>query len=131
METTNWLAIRALRPALYKGRIVGQKRSLKPKHVWEIRVRVELSKNHRNLALFNLAIDNKRRGYDLVKMKVINIMASGQIKLKSLHHRHITWRLTGSIIGYDRINFELQAAFPNRELPALYLLDFVAFRFQI
>lgn len=77
METPNLPAIRALRRAWNKGRIVGQKRPLKPKHVWAIRVRLELAENHRDLALFNMAIDSKLRGCDLVKMKV---MASGQVK---------------------------------------------------
>lgn len=80
METRNLPAIRALRPAWNKGRIVGQKRPLKPKHVWAIRVRLELAENHRDVALFNLAIDSKLRGCDLVRMKVADVMASGQIK---------------------------------------------------
>jgi hypothetical protein len=80
MGTPNLPAIRALRPAWNKGRIVGQKRPLKPKHVWAIRVRLELAENYRDLALFNLAIDSKLRGCDLVKMKVVDVMASGQIK---------------------------------------------------
>lgn len=80
METPNLPAIRALRSAWNKGRIVGQKRPLKPKHVWAIRVRLELAENHRDLALFNMAIDSKLRGCDLVKMKVVNVMASFQIK---------------------------------------------------
>ncbi len=80
METPNLPAIRALRPAWNKGRIVGQKRPFKPKHVWAIRVRLELAENHRDLALFNLAIDSKLRGCDLVKMTVVDVMASGQIK---------------------------------------------------
>jgi len=42
MQTPNLPAIRALRPAWNKGRIVGQKRPLKPKHVWAIRVQLEL-----------------------------------------------------------------------------------------
>ncbi len=79
METPNLPAIRALRPAWNKGRIVGQKRPLKPKHVWAIRVRLELAENHRDLALFNMAIDSKLRGCDLVKMKVVDVMATGQI----------------------------------------------------
>ncbi len=45
MQTPNLPAIRALRPAWNKGRIVGQKRLLKPKHVWAIRVRLELAEN--------------------------------------------------------------------------------------
>jgi len=80
METPNLPVIRALRPAWNKGRIVGQERPLKPKHAWAIRVRLELAENHRDLALFSLAIDSKLRGCDLVKMKVVDVMASGQIK---------------------------------------------------
>ncbi|MCV6824879.1 MULTISPECIES: tyrosine-type recombinase/integrase [Halocynthiibacter] len=80
METPNLPAIRALRPVWNKGRIVGQKRPLKPKHVWAIRVRLELAEARRNLALIKPAIDSKLRSCDLVKMKVVDIMASGQIK---------------------------------------------------
>ncbi len=80
METPNLPAIRALRPAWNKGRIVGQKRPLKPKHVWAIRVRLEIAENYRDLALFNMAIDSKLRGCDLCRMQVVDVMASGQIK---------------------------------------------------
>ena len=45
METPNLPAIRALRPAWNKGRIVGQKRPLKPKHVWAVRVRMAVSQS--------------------------------------------------------------------------------------
>ena len=83
MQTPNLPAIRALRPAWNKGRIVGQKLPLKPKHVWAIRVRLELAENHRDLALFNMAIDSKLRGCDLVQMKVVDVMASGQIKARA------------------------------------------------
>lgn len=80
MQTPNLPAIRALRPAWNKGRIVGQKRPLKPKHVWAIRVRLAIAENHRDLALFNMAIESQLRGCDLVKMKVIDVLASGQVK---------------------------------------------------
>lgn len=80
IQTPNLPAIRALRPAWNKSRIVGQKRPLKPKHVWAIRARLELAEKHRDLALFNLAIDSKLRGCDLVNMKVVDIMAPGQLK---------------------------------------------------
>ena len=49
-----------------KGRIVGQKRPLQPKHVWSIRVRLEMAGDTRDLALFNMAVDSKLRGCDLV-----------------------------------------------------------------
>lgn len=53
---------------------------MKPKHVWAIRVRLELADNHRDLALFNMAIDSKLRGCDLVRIQVVDVMAPGQIK---------------------------------------------------
>jgi hypothetical protein len=70
MPVANLPAIRACRPAWNKGRIVGQKRPLLPKHVWAIRVRLEIAGNARDLALFNLAIDSKLRGCDLVRLLV-------------------------------------------------------------
>ncbi len=80
MHTPNLPAIRACRPAWNKGRIVGQKRPLLPKHVWAIRVRLEIADNFRDLALFNLAIDSKLRGCDLVRLMVADVYAAGQVK---------------------------------------------------
>ena len=80
MHIQNLPAIRACRPAWNKGRIVGQKRPLLPKHVWAIRVRLEIADNYRDLALFNLAIDSKLRGCDLVKLMVRDVYAAGQVK---------------------------------------------------
>lgn len=56
-----------------KGKLVGQKAPLKLKDIWAIRVRLQLSNNIRNLALFNLAIDSKLRACDLVKLRVRDI----------------------------------------------------------
>jgi len=80
MRTPNLPAIRARRPAWNRGRIVGQKRPLLPKHVWAIRVRLEIADSHRDLALFNLAIDSKLRGCDLVTLKVADVFAASQVK---------------------------------------------------
>lgn len=62
------------------GRIIGQKRPLFPKLVWAIRVRLELAGAKRDLAMFNLAIDSKLRGCDLVRLRVADILAAGTIK---------------------------------------------------
>ena len=62
------------------GRIIGQKRPLLPKHVWAIRVRLELADATRDLALFNMAVDSKLRGCDLVRLKVADVFASGAVK---------------------------------------------------
>ncbi|MEQ9695522.1 hypothetical protein [Shimia sp. SDUM112013] len=89
MTIANLTAIRACRPAWNKGRVVGQKRPLMPKHVWAIRVRLEIAENHRDLALFNLAIDSKLRGCDLVKLKVAHIYRkTGNLRAVQLLLRH-------------------------------------------
>ncbi|MDA3922109.1 MAG: hypothetical protein PF501_15735 [Salinisphaera sp.] len=54
-----------------KGRLVGPKPPLKLKEIWGIRVRLQLATQTRDLALFNLAIDSKLRGCDLVRLKVL------------------------------------------------------------
>ena len=53
-----------------KGMIIGAKPPLKLKAVWAIRIRLQLSGDVRNLALFNLAIDSKLRACDLVALRV-------------------------------------------------------------
>ena len=57
---------RSRRVAWNRGKIVDQKPPLKIKEVWAIRVRLQLAERSRDLALFNLAIDNKLRGCDVV-----------------------------------------------------------------
>jgi integrase len=61
-----------------KGKLTGQKRPLKPKHVWAIRTRLQLAKKSRDLALFNVAIDSKLRGCDLVRLCVEDVAPHGQ-----------------------------------------------------
>src|SRR5262249_14806044 len=63
-----------------KGRITGQKRPLKPKDVWAIRIRLQLEHRARDLALFNLAIDSKLRGCDLVRLQVEDVCAGGRVR---------------------------------------------------
>ncbi|KNG92188.1 tyrosine-type recombinase/integrase [Pseudaestuariivita atlantica] len=68
------------RRAWNKGRIIGQKRPLLPKQVWAIRARLELAGNLRDLALFNVAIDSKLRGCDLVRLKAKDLVSSERVK---------------------------------------------------
>jgi len=67
-----------------KGKLVGQKPPLKLQEVWSIRIHLDLNNRLRDLAMFNLAIDSKLRGCDLVKLKVSDIA----------HGRHIAKRAT-------------------------------------
>lgn len=76
METN--IAVRHHEP-WNKGKLTGQKAPLRLKDIWAIRVRLQLSNNPRDLALFNLAIDSKLRACDLVKLKVRDISHGAQI----------------------------------------------------
>ena len=60
-----------------KGKTVGAKPPLRPKHVWSIRTKLQVEERFRDLALFNLAIDSKLRGCDVVALKVDNIAPGG------------------------------------------------------
>jgi len=67
-----------------KGKLVGQKLPLKLKEIWAIRVRLQLASNRRDLVLFNVAIDSKLRGSDLVKMKVSDISNAGVVSARAM-----------------------------------------------
>ncbi len=66
------------------GRPTGQKPPLQPKEVWAIRVRLQIARRGRDLAFFNLAIDSKLRGCDLVHLKVSDIAQMGQARARSM-----------------------------------------------
>lgn len=56
-----------------KGKLTGAKPPLLPKHVWAIRTRLLIANKVRDLALFNMAIDSKLRGCDLVNLPIEDI----------------------------------------------------------
>jgi integrase len=58
-------------------RIVGAKLPLRPMHVWTIRVRLQIEGRVRDLALFDIALDSKLRGCDVVALRLPDIMAAG------------------------------------------------------
>ena len=66
------------------GKLVGQKLPLKLQEIWAIRIRLQLSKRHRDLALFNLAIDSKLRACDLLKLRVSDIATGGRIGSRAM-----------------------------------------------
>jgi hypothetical protein len=67
-----------------KDKLVGQKPPFKIKEIWAIRIRLQLSNRIRDLALFNLAIDSKLRGSDLVKLKVNDISHGTQVAKRAM-----------------------------------------------
>src|SRR6187399_1103337 len=60
-----------------KGKLTGAKPPLRPKHVWAIRTMLQNAQQARDLALFNLAIDSKLRGCDVVAVKVDDVAPNG------------------------------------------------------
>lgn len=66
-----------LRSPWNKGRIIGHKPPLQPKHVWAIRTRLQMDEKWRDLAMFNVGIDSKLRGCDLVTLRLADIVPQG------------------------------------------------------
>jgi hypothetical protein len=65
------------------GQNVGPKRPLKPRDIWAIRFYLDEHKRLRDRALFDLAIDSKLRGCDLVKIRIGDVMSGGSIRDRS------------------------------------------------
>ena len=113
------------RPPWNKGKIVGQKTPFKLKEIWAIRVRLRLANRHRELALFNLAIDSKLRACDLVKLRVRDVchgqtVASRTIVLQQKTQRPVQFEITeptrdavGVWIGQAALSPE-SSLFPSR-----------------
>ena len=75
-----------------KGKLIGQKAPLKLKDIWAIRIRLQLGRKIRDLALFNLAIDSKLRACDLVKLRVSDAAHGGQIASRAMVMQQKTGR---------------------------------------
>ena len=67
-----------------KGKLVGQKPPLKPSQIWEIRARLQIDRRHRDLALFNLAIDSKLRACDLLRLRVSDVTNGGRVASRAI-----------------------------------------------
>src|SRR5690242_1448442 len=64
--------------------IVGAKLPLRPMHVWAIRVRLQIERRVRDLALFHIALDSKLRGCDVVSLRVPDILAAGIVRRRAI-----------------------------------------------
>src|SRR5438270_10702510 len=65
------------------GRKVGAKRALKPRQVWAIRFFLDQHRRVRDRALFDLAIDSKLRGWDVVKVKIGDLVSGGEVRSRA------------------------------------------------
>ncbi|WP_336491409.1 tyrosine-type recombinase/integrase [Methylobacterium nigriterrae] len=74
------------------GRKLGAKRPLKPQQVWAIRFWLDRERRIRDRALFDLAIDSKLRGCDLVRLKVCDLTSGGRVRSRATIVQHKTGR---------------------------------------
>src|SRR5947209_14544833 len=78
MQDPEDLSITPLRRLAWnKGKLIGAKPPLRPKHVWAIRTKLQVEGRIRELAMFNLAIDSKLRGCDVVALRVEDVAPNG------------------------------------------------------
>ncbi|MDH3315641.1 MAG: tyrosine-type recombinase/integrase [Gammaproteobacteria bacterium] len=75
-----------------KGKIVGQKSPFKLKEIWGIRIRLQIAKRVRDLALFDLVIDSKLRACDLVKLRVRDVAHGDRIAARAIVMQQKTQR---------------------------------------
>jgi hypothetical protein len=80
-----------------KGKLIGAKPPLRPKHVWSIRTKLEASGRSRDLAMFNVAVDSKLRGSDVVALKVADIAPNGY----AIDRAIIRQRKTGQPVKFE------------------------------
>jgi integrase len=88
-----------------KGKLIGAKPPLRPKHVWSIRTRLQVEGQTRDLALFNLAIDSKLRGCDVVALKVEDVAPSGY----ALDRATVRQKKTGQPVRFEMTEQTRQA----------------------
>ena len=80
-----------------KGKLIGQKPPLKLHEIYAIRIRLQLASKTRDLALFNLAIDSKLRGCDIVKIRVSDVMRGGRVCSRAM----IVQQKTGLAVQFE------------------------------
>jgi integrase len=80
-----------------KGKLIGAKPPLSPKHVWSIRTKLKMEGHARDLALFNLAIDSKLRGCDVVAIRVEDVAPNGY----ALARATVRQRKTGHPVRFE------------------------------
>jgi integrase len=97
--------VRPERPASNKGKLTGPKPPLRPGHVSLIRAKLQLERRTRDLALFNLAIDSKLRGCDLVALRVDDVAPNGY----AVDRANVRQRKTGRPVRFELTDVTRQA----------------------
>jgi hypothetical protein len=90
---------------LNKGKLVGAKPPLRPKHVWSIRTKLQIAGRIRDLAMFNLAIDSKLRGCDVVRLRVEDVAPHGH----AVDRATVRQKKTGQPVRFEMTEQTLEA----------------------
>lgn len=99
------LTIASKRTPWNKGKIIGAKPPLRPKHVWSVRTKLQVEGRIRDLALFNVAIDSKLRGCDVVALKVDDVAPSGY----AADRASVRQKKTGRLVKFELTEATRQA----------------------
>ena len=104
-----------------KSKLIGAKPPLRQKHVWVIRSMLQNERNKRDLAMFNLAIDSKLRGCDVVAIKVEDVAPNGY----AVDRATVRQRKTGRPVRFELTEHTRQAVDAylesSRKRPAEFL----------
>ena len=96
-DPVNFIPIAPKRTPWNKGKLIGAKPPLRPKHVWSIRTKLQVEGRTRDLAMFNLAIDSKLRGCDVVALKVGDVAPNGY----AIDRATVRQRKTGRPVKFE------------------------------
>ena len=88
-----------------KGKLIGAKPPLRQKHVWAIRTMLQAERSKRDLAMFNLAIDSKLRGCDVVAIRVDDVAPNGY----AIDRATVRQRKTGRPVRFELTEHTRQA----------------------
>src|SRR5438876_8108415 len=89
-----------------KGKLIGAKPPLLARHVWSIRTKLQIERRTRDLAMFNLAIDSKLRGCDVVAIRVEDVAPNGY----ALARATVRQRKTGRAVRIELEDVDRQCA---------------------
>ena len=103
------------------GRKIGAKRALKPQQVWAIRFWLDQNRRLRDRAMFDLAIDSKLRGCDIVKIKIGELVSGGRVRSRAI----VIQQKTGRPVQFELLETARNSIFAWLECRGGTLDDFV------
>ena len=106
-----------------KNKLIGQKSPLTPPQVWAIRVRLQLADHKRDLAMFNLALDSKLRGCDLMRLKVSDIQTRDNVRPRT----KVIQKKTGKPVQFEVTKHTREALVDWINFKELNIYDWLGF----